>query len=434
MKYWPLYSLIFSIILASLDFKASASGKGFLIQIPIWLFYFSNLFFTVFNLTLSYNNIKEIRLYIIICLNFIIFSTIIGFYYNQHYWDIITNVVSFFIFFSATILTLYVIKTCKDLAKFINSMQFACLFFLILHFIVILLTRGRLNLLTSRYEYLSGATIAASSLFTIGAVLRFGWRECVISVLNLAIILISVTRTQVAVIAGQLTSAFLAFPTMIFRPNIARKLLLAISLVVVVLAIDLGSGLGLTDRWVTRFTQQKDLVTDPTALTRYAEIHFMYNQFTASFARTLFGNGLAAQTKLTGPSAKLAEKLVGAGSVTSVRSNGFGHNNHVSVLFVGGLFFGAPLLLINFVNGFQGFLLLRKLIKPNKFSKELVYIGTWGSLIVIGTLTFGFLAGTYSQRGDCLWYGIGVGMLYWAKEQVKQAPQQQGASVCTKTP
>jgi len=409
-----------AILLCSFDFKASFSGKGFAIQVPVWGFYFLSFVIIFFQLLIARSHVREMRYFLLICISFLVCATFAGVIAQQKTWDIFTNFVAFSIYVTASVATLVTLKLCSDRTAMLSTMKNICLAFMVLHFLMVYFIGGGINLAVSRYEYLSGATIPASALLAIGAVLHLGAKEILIAVTNVAIILISVTRTQLAVIIGQLASVFFAAPALAFRLTVIKKVGAVLLLGLSIIAIDIAAESGLTHRWLVRLTVGRTMKADPTALTRYAEVHYMFGQLTASVTQCLIGNGIAARTKLTGPSAALAAKLVGKESVTSVRSNGFGHNNHMSVLFVGGLFFGAPLLLLNFLNGFQAFVLMRRLFKPNAYARELVYIGIWGSLIVIGMLAVGFFSGIYSQRADCLWYGIGTGMLYWTRGEVKR--------------
>lgn len=420
----PLLLLyIASIILCGLDYKASSSGQGFIVQAPIWGFYFLSFSMAILPLFSAEYGIRELRYFVLICLSFVVFSSIVGFWAGQDSWAIFTNGISFSVYVTATIFTVVVLKLCRDRAAMLNNIKNACLAFMILHFLMAYVTGGGIDLATSRYSYLSGATIPASAILAIGAVFYFGKKEFLIAATNLAIILISVTRTELAIIAGQIASVFFASPLLVFRPSVLKKGVCVILLATSVIGVDIAAGTGLTQRWITRMSTRETnrYGVDPTALTRFAESHYMYQRFTSSFEHFLLGNGLAAQTKLTGPSAKLAATIVGMGSVTSVRSFGFGHNNHMGILFVGGLFFGVPLLLLNFVNGLQAFNLMRKLFKQRGlYEKDFIYIGIWGALIVTGMLTEGFLSGVFSERASCLWYGIGTGMLYWARGESKQ--------------
>ena len=176
-------------------------------------------------------------------------------------------------------------------------------------------------------------------------------------------------------------------------------------------------------RWVERLTINKSMGADPTALTRIAEDRFMLQEFTSTFEGFVFGHGLAAETSLIGPEAMLAGSLVGFKSVL-FHSIGFGHNNYLSILFVGGLLSGVPLLVMLLSNGFGSLRLIRILLTDKTQDQTFAYIGLWGALIVIGMLLEGLFGGTFGDRGSCLWYGIGTGMFYWARDELRKAPKK----------
>jgi hypothetical protein len=149
----------------------------------------------------------------------------------------------------------------------------------------------------------------------------------------------------------------------------------------------------------------------------------MLQSFQSSAETVLFGNGLAAVTSLTGPDAVLAASIVGQQSV-SLHSVGFGHENYVSILFVAGVFGGCGLLLLQFLNGCQSLLLIRRIESGNWKDREAAArVGLWGALIVIGELTYGLFGGTMGDRGISLWFGIGTGMLYWARCSFRTTPE-----------
>ena len=94
----------------------------------------------------------------------------------------------------------------------------------------------------------------------------------------------------------------------------------------------------------------------------------------------------------------------------------------MSVLFISGLIGGSAMLFIQFLNGAQAISAIRILSRPGiELSDPLVRIGLWGSFIVIGMIVLGFLGGTFGDRGICLWYGIGTGMLYWSRGQINSS-------------
>jgi hypothetical protein len=290
---------------------------------------------------------------------------------------------------------------------------------------------GGLHLSTSRFEFLSGAAIPALAILVIGAISRFGLWDLLIAFSNLVVVLVSVTRTEIAVLAGQALSIIIGSPSLVFRPSIMKKVVLALLLVSSVFVLDLAANTGLTSRWTVRLFASKSAGSDVTALTRSAETHFMIGAMTSSVRSFLVGNGLAARTSLTGADAVKAANIVGDDCV-SFHSIGFGHNNHVSLLFIGGLMFGGPLLLITFLNGFSALRLIRRILTTEPLDQPESNIALWGALIVIGMLAYGCLAGTLSDRTTSLWYGIGTGMLFWSRQFFRKKGEEENAPLYKK--
>ncbi|MBC7489533.1 MAG: hypothetical protein H7240_05630, partial [Glaciimonas sp.] len=243
-------------------------------------------------------------------------------------------------------------------------------------------------------------------------------KELSIAFANLTVVLISVTRTQLVALAAQMFACFVIYPRIIQNPRIIKNILLIITIASSIIAIDVFSGIGLTSRWTDRLLIENKFGTDPTALTRTAENNYMRQEIIASWQKFIFGNGLAAETSLIGPEAVLAGQLVGTASVAT-HSYGFGHNNYLSLLFIGGLAVGAPILIILLLNGCSSLLLSRALIQDNKTDATVLYACVWGSLIIVGLLTTSFLSGIFEERTTSLWYGIGTGMFYWASSETK---------------
>ena len=216
-------------------------------------------------------------------------------------------------------------------------------------------------------------------------------------------------------LAIQIASIFIARPSIFVKRSTIKGLSLFSFALLLVLALDYASGTGLAERWVQRITVSQKFGADPTALSRIAETHFMLESFEDSAESMLFGNGLAARTSLTGPDAALAASIGGHHSV-SLHGSGFGHENYVSILFVAGVFGGGGLLLLQFLNGIQSLALIRKIeIRDFKDREAAARVGLWGALIVIGELVLGLFGPILGDRGTCLWFGIGTGMLYWAR-------------------
>jgi hypothetical protein len=351
---------------------------------------------------------------------FAIDSSIVGLHMNQAPYLIFVNVIPLFIYVTASLLAYITLRSNKNrLPAFLNLLRLTCVVFALSHIVIILVTRGGIDLSKSRYEVLSGAVVPSLAIIAVGLLHRLSKLDVFTLTLNLLICLLSVTRTLLVVLALQILGVFLSRPSAVFRSATYKGLAVLVAGLFLVVAIDLGEGAGLSERWLQRITVSNRVGLDPTALTRSAEVHFMMEHFQSSTTTLLFGNGLAAVTSLTGPDAARAAHIVGWGSL-DIHSIGYGHQNYASMLFVAGLIGSACLIWVQLASGAQSLLLIRKLqLKGSLFDESTVHIGTWGGLIVIGMLGIGLLGGTLADRTACLWFGVGTGMLYWARDEVR---------------
>jgi hypothetical protein len=285
--------------------------------------------------------------------------------------------------------------------------------------VAVFLTQGGLNVASSRWAVISGAAVPSLGIIAVALVQRLSRLDILVLLFNLLVTLVSVTRTLFLVLFAQIASVFLARPIALFKSTTIKGLTLFAFAVLAVVGLDFGTGTGLVDRWIDRLTITSRVAADPTALTRSAETHFMMESFLTSTETILFGNGLAAVTSLTGPDAQRAARIVGWQSV-DIHSIGYGHESYASVLFVAGLVGGGGLLFMQFLNGLQAIALIRKVqLGHSTYADPAAHIGAWGGFIVIGMLTTGFLGGVFGDRSTCVWYGIGTGMLYWAREATR---------------
>jgi hypothetical protein len=405
-----------AIMVWALDFKAAASGSAASFQAVI-LFIYAALFIWI-SVTAARQDARAGSLWVLLLWTavFVIDSSIVGLIENQTGYAILVNVIPAFIYISAAALTLVTLTASKDrLPEFIDAVSTACLVFAAVRIAMVVVMRGTINVADSRYEVLSGSVIPSLAIIGIALVQKLSRLDVFALTFNLFVTLLSVTRTLFLILAIQLASVFVARPSVAFKSSTFKGLALLALAALVIGAVDIGTGMGLEDRWIQRMTVSQWMGADPTALTRSAETHFMMESFEATTDSLLFGNGLAAVTSLTGPDAARAARLVGWGSV-NIHSVGFGHENYASILFVAGLLGGGGFLIMQFLNGLQSVALIRRIqADPVLYGDAAAHIGVWGALIVIGMLTNGFLAGTMADRDSCVWYGIGTGMLYWAR-------------------
>ena len=401
------------------DFRSIIPGQGIYLQAPMMIVYVSTFLAIIFSAQARKISWRPLSFPIFASGLFLSMSAIIGAIQGQDLQLIFTNIMPTTLFMSTTLSTYILFSTKNDHKILLDALKTICLAFIVCHVIVATAIFG-FNLSTSRYQFLSGASVPALAIFVLGAFLRFGAKDILIAAANLLAVLVSVTRTQLAIGAAQAVLCIAVAPSVLFRPSTFKKVFGLALLVLSIIAIDLASGTGLTDRWIERLTISDKLGADPTKLTRIAEDNFMWQEFTGSIQGFFIGHGLAAPTSLIGPEAALAGSLVGFGSV-EFHSNGFGHNNYLSLLFIGGLLIGGPLLIVLISNGISALRLVRELLKSKKQDATLVYIGLWSSLIILGMLCEGLFSGTFEDRSSCLWYGIGTGMFYWVRKEIRRS-------------
>jgi hypothetical protein len=408
-----------SIFIWALDYKAGSSGEAAGLQGAIFsAFIVGSFFLTVFSVWRSITP-EPLWVLMLVTIVFLIDSSIVGLSQGQPGYAVFVNAIPSFIYISSSAITFMTLRNVEDKNSFLGVIRLACVIFGAAHVLIAILTRGAINTSVSRYEVLSGATIPSLAIVAIAMVQRLSKLDFVVVILNLSVSLLSVTRTLLVVLAVQIASIFIARPSIVLKQSTIKGLSLISFALLIVLALDYGAGTGLAGRWVERLTFSQKVGVDPTALTRAAETHFMLERFESSAESALFGNGLAAVTSLTGPDAAVVARIAGPQSV-SLHSIGFGHENYVSILFVAGILGGGGILLLQVLNGFQSFALIRKIESGNfKDNDAAARIGFWGALIVIGELVVGLFGGTMADRDTCLWYGIGTGMLYWARYSLK---------------
>ncbi|WP_225010220.1 hypothetical protein [Novosphingobium percolationis] len=261
---------------------------------------------------------------------------------------------------------------------------------------------GTLDFETVRYQILSGATLPA--LGYLECLLLFGlmlteWGALIGGV---TVVFLSVTRTFLIAGAVQ-ASSLLPGATRLVSP---RLLLLMLAAVIFVIGLSQYGAFGL-DRWTDRlFNIKTSSGEDVTLYTRESEWNYMASAFAQGGRTILFGNGLAAETVFYMP------REIGGGSSRSI---GFGHNEHLSILFIGGLVGGGLLLFMQFLQALQSFRLLARLARLREQHSDTLFLAAWGAVIIIGVLTTTFFSSTLNNRGWSLWYGVGTGLFLGAR-------------------
>lgn len=410
-----LWVYIFCIALWGLDFKASRSGAAAMFQGVILLLFLSCSIWIALAAARMRCGVGPLWVLIGATGLFVLDSSTVGLIQEQAPYQILVTLIPLLLYLIAA-LTTYVMLSMfrQDQAKLIDGLRIACVVSPILHLIITDVSRGGINLSTVRFEVLSGCVIPALGVLALGLSQPLTRLDFAVILINLAVTLLSVTRTLIIILAVQIGFVVLMRPAILLRRASQRGIALLVSVLGSVLLLDFLAGTGLSQRWLSRLLLSKRLGEDPSKLLRIAETHYMWDHFASSLQTLVFGNGIAAVTSAIGREDARVAFLVGYQSA-QIHMIGIGHENYVSILYTAGLLGGGALLLMQLINGLQALSVLHRLEAPAHAGSLRTRIGLWGSVIVLGMLTNGVFAGTFDDRAECLWFGIGTGMLYWCR-------------------
>lgn len=390
-----IYALMISAWM--FDFRADGAAQGLAFQAIYMSIYLACIFLFFIIVKFHKPAVRRQRQFILVVMLFILIGCITGIIRGQSVYSLLRNSFGSFIYLSAAIVTARMVFICtgRSLRKILGWL---CLGFTFSSFLIVSLFQGGVDISTVRYQIIGTSTIAALGLAVAALAHPLTRIEKLTALSSAGILFLSVTRTFLLVPIAQ---AFYYLP-IIKNLNRFRLTVAAISTSALISIVLFLNG-EILDRWYQRiFVMNQFSGIDPTLLARQSEWGFMWSTFISSVDRLLFGSGMAAETSYF-----LSQELGGAGASSST---GFGHNQHLSLLFIGGLLGGLPLL------AFQLRLFLHAISFGKKSSSarlhpDTAFLGTWGALIVIGSFSTDFISTTLYSRGFALWYGIGTGLL-----------------------
>lgn len=380
-----------------LDFQSEGQGQGLTIQ-AVWLSLYL-LGFLLFLVSDRQLGLKIRGLPALLLCGALYFTVAIasGLGYDQPVYPILRNGISVFVYLSGAYATARVVMSHHP-ATLRKLLALFCMIYAVTFFVIFEYKSGGINLSTIRYQIIGTSSIAALGYVTLTLLFRLTYIELAALIANLLILLIAVTRTFLFSFAAQILPLLLEFR----RVFTLRLVLVGLAGVAAFMTVS-QFGEGQVVRWEDRLAGRdaKD-VGYQTLFTRLDEWQYMYDDWTSTTPKFLFGAGLAAQTKFHN---------VRAAGGTEENMIGFGHNQHLSLLFDAGLVGALPLLLLQFLQGALALRFLRRtaLFRGNR--SDVLFLGAWGATIVLGNLAANFLGASFALRGISLWYGIGTGLL-----------------------
>ena len=179
--------------------------------------------------------------------------------------------------------------------------------------------------------------------------------------------------------------------------------------------IFLFGGLSITSSFLDIWTNRLNLndggvLSDPTFLTRAAEMTFQIRILLESNINMIFGMGAAAETRFA-PEFYDLLSLVFAQNYEYI-GHGVGHNNYVGLIYTGGFIIGLLFILFQIVTMWKSFLYLRFKFKNISQKKGEHFIALWGACSTIGYLCYGMFGGTFGDRLFSLSFGIAFGLMF----------------------
>lgn len=405
-RFQPGAMICYVLMLASwmFDFQSDGAGEGLRIQIYFLLGYAA--FFVLFLLSdRSSGKIAGFTPLAACTFLFLGTSVISGLLNGQELYPILRHVTTILLYLTSAYATARVVMGNSAFALR-QALGALCLCFAVSTFLIVTFFGDGIDLETVRYEIQGSSSVAALGLLVLALVLGVSALEIAAGLAAAMVIFFTVTRTYLVGVAGQV---------MVLLPMLSGRGLFPLAIRFLALCLIAGPlfaafGEKNFERWMERLLVSNQFDgEDPTFVTRYIEWEYMWEEFLSSYDNFFFGSGLAAETIWWLPT------YFGGGDAIS-SSVGFGHNQHLSLLFTAGVIGGMPLLSLQFFQAWQGvrFVFVEKKNMTGPL-KDIFFLGAWGSVIVFGYLSSNFLSSSFGSRGFSLWYGVGTGLLLGAR-------------------
>jgi len=339
---------------------------------------------------------------------FTIVSTASGVIYHNEFSFVITNILPPFMFVSSVIVISIFAEAKEDMKQaFAIVMVISAIAIVLRAFIGF--AYFNLTFETARYQILSESIVIGSAYFVACFVSRFRAIDVVLSVITLLIIFISATRANLLVIV--VMGAFLMYArTKTFGlkqgTGTARTIVGVSVFALVVIALASLLPANPIERTAARFLNPMAMGADFSALERQANILFQIEGFFKGGLPMFIGHGIAAPGGVDSVYAQAILRYLNYIYVPV----GFADNTYASVLYLGGLLGGGPILVIQFIWVRQAFLAIRYVFL-SRFTSARWLIAA--PLATVGYQTMGFFQGWPADRSICVFYGLCVGFMGW---------------------
>ena len=401
------YSIFFfSIMLLFLAFDLRAmegDSKVFIILRAILSLLFG--FFALRKIKFNSNCSNLIMMTII----FSVHIFLVGLIRGQDTFQLFSLTMPYIFFFLGLVIVSSSLRDIINLDNLINIVLIFAIISVIYRVSFILIYSG-VSLENARYSIISPALIL---LFSYGVTsLLFGYRKnwFIPFAISFFITLLSVTRTYLLVYLSIFIFAIFVLRFRSVQKNIGLPATLA-SVSVIFLFGSLSIASSFLDIWSNRLAfNDGGVLSDPTFLTRVAEMTFQIRILLESNINMIFGMGAAAETRFASEFYDLLS-LVFSQNYEYVGA-GVGHNNFVGLIYTGGFIMGSLFIFFQLTTMWKSFLYLRFKFKDISQKRSEHFIALWGAFSTIGFFCYGMFGGTFGDRLASLSFGVAFGLMF----------------------
>lgn len=400
----------------TLDYRAGADDR-IAIVVQVLVLVVSG---TAFGLRISYRNLRIPNVLRIVCGVFIAFaveSSLSGLWAGQTFYAVSALALPLFLFVMYALYAYDLFSKVRDPTVVINTLITVLVVGVVARFFIVVAIL-KIDLVDVRYEILSSGAIAAAAAMVASLFSSFSFYAAILSMANTVSIILSVTRTYVALIAGMIVSMIVLCPKFLLRFAILRRIGAAICLVIPVALYSLASDDGAGSRWMMRLSNVEYIGFDVTAAARKAEVASQFDALSTSVRGEFFGFGLAAPNTLSGFYAALIRETPGVQGEADLVDIGYGHNIYMGLLYTGGLLFGGSMVATLLFLVFHASRTIYLLALRMKFV-PFAFVAVWGALTILGFSIAGMLGGILGDRGYAIWFGTSVGMMVAARKRLR---------------
>jgi hypothetical protein len=346
---------------------------------------------------------------------FVIHTFTVGLIKDQTFYRLFANSLPFFLFGYSLLIWSYVESRripLEQTAQFLAVL--ACI--TLVSKPLITLATIELSWETVRYQILPECMPFFLALSVVVIVFRMPRWTWAVLPWTLALCFLSVTRTNLAVLALCFLLVVLTRPREVFSARVlARGGLALTALTTLVVAAALLLPGNFAERWTDRmFSSNDEVAGDVTGLLRIAEVHYQFSRLVESPENLIAGSGLAAESGISGPAAERAAVTQGS-RIYQYEVSQIGHNAYTSLIYFGGAIVGVGIVLMLFWMAMQALLILPRISSPFVFAF---------CLACLAFVAQGFLGGVLGSRQGAMFFGLCCGATLAARARSLVVKQQ----------